>query len=52
MDYLLSSIANQTNLEIGTDIQLISNETLEEMYKYFEINRNRVQYAVAFCYER
>ena len=52
MDYLIEYISNQTNLEIGKDIQLISNDDHNLMYKYLNDNLNKVQYGLAFCYGR
>jgi hypothetical protein len=45
-------MANETNLKLGRDIDIISNSNVKGMYKYFENNPNKVQYAVAFCVDR
>ena len=52
IEFIVDYIKNETNLEKGSDIQLISSENYEDMYDYFKSNPNKVQYAVAFCFDR
>jgi hypothetical protein len=52
MNFVVESIANQTNLTIGEDIKLISNTDYDDLYSFFEANPNRVQYAISFCFSR
>ena len=51
-NFIIESIAIQSNLTIGNDIKLISNTNYDDLYSYFDKNPNKVQYAISFCFSR